>query len=723
MAIVSTAKTEVGTVKVMFGDVKIVGVDGVVRNTCVGDKVYAKEVIQTAANAVVQVQLADGRMLDLGRNSEIAMDESVLGASRAGVASTGATGDNVADIQARIAAGEDPTKITEAAAAGGNPLDAAEGTHEPVVVNQANSTGPVTSGFQTNPVAIAFEQAVPVELLPTALPLVSVRVFVEVPDRPPASDGPADVPVARNDVDAIARGTFLATGNVVTGAGTTSGTAGADTPGSEGASVTDVTGLPGKIATKDNNGVLTIEGQYGTLILNPDGNYTYNRTPGSPDGVVDTFTYTLTDGSGDKVTAKLIIDIGTPVIPGDEPGGDGAVVTVDGALILEGTHPDAKEITFVLTLDRPSTVPVDVTYEIRPGTATNPNDFFGVVSATVTIPAGVTRVDVPVKIVQDHLVEGNEGFSIVITNAVNANVNPEANTAQITIVDDDRPPVAQDDTYNMVRGQPNNFDSVLTHRDPGETAAGEDSGAGPFETLTIVPSSDDTLLPNGDIRITTAQGGTVVMHPDGTFTYNPPANLQGPDTFVYTMTDGFNGNDSATVTINPPPNEPATVRFNVTPADAQVNEAGLAIGSNPSSDSEKIQGTFTISDPDGVADIVFVTINGQQIPVGSLPGTVITTPVGMMTINSFDPNTGVVSFTYELKTPVTDVPNQPEQDLLTVTVTDNSETTSAPAILTINIIDDVPVARNDTDSVAAGSFAPESGNVITAAGTTSGAPR
>lgn len=717
MATASSAKTEVGTVKVMFGDVKIIGADGVARNTYVGDKVYAKEVIQTAANAVIQVQLADGRMLDLGRNSQLALDEGVLGASPAAVAGT--PNSDIAAAQAAIARGEDPTKVTDPAAAGGNQAAIDEASTDSVVLNQANSSGPVTAGFQTNPVSIAFEVPQPFNQLPplvpavtpAALPVVTVRVDVEIPNTPPPSDGPADRPVARTDVDFISSGFLSARGNVITGAGTSSGTAGADTPSSEPTIVSAVTSATGHLATS-NNGVLTIEGQFGVLTINPDGSYVYERKPGSPDGVVDTFTYTLKDASGDMSSANLIIDIGTPVIPGDEPGGDGAVVTVDGALILEGTHPDAKIVNFVITLDHPSTVPVEVTYEIRPATAQTPNDFFGVLTATVTIPPNATQFVVPVSIVQDHLVEGNETFNIVLTNASNATIDPEAGRAQITIVDDDRPPVAHDNTYDVVSGQPNHLSSVLP----------DDTGAGPFETLIVV-KPDGSLVGNQGLTIITAQGGTVVILSDGTFTYNPPATLKGPDSFVYTMTDTVNGvpigngTSQATVTLNPA-NEPPTVKFNVAPGADQVFEAGLAIGSNPASDSEKTHGTFTISDPNGLADIAFIAINGQQIPLNSVPGTIINTPLGVMTLDAYNPNTGVVSFTYELTKPVQDVANQPEQDLFTVTVTDNNENKSAPATLAINIVDDVPTARNDSDTIAAGTFGPESGNVITGVGTT-----
>ncbi len=78
MGTAASGTAAVGTIKVVVGDVKIVGVDGVARQAMVGDKVFAKETIQTNANAIVQVQLENGRMLDLGRDSKIALDDDVL---------------------------------------------------------------------------------------------------------------------------------------------------------------------------------------------------------------------------------------------------------------------------------------------------------------------------------------------------------------------------------------------------------------------------------------------------------------------------------------------------------------------------------------------------------------------------------------------------------------------------------------------------------------------
>ena len=51
-------------------------------------------------------------------------------------------------------------------------------------------------------------------------------------------------------------------------------------------------------------------------------------------------------------------------------------------------------------------------------------------------------------------------------------------------------------------------------------------------------------------------------------------------------------------------------------------------------------------------------------------------------------------------------------DQFTVVITDNDGDTDT-ATLTVNIVDDVPTARPDTDSIAAGQYGPVTGNVIT----------
>jgi hypothetical protein len=58
---------------------------------------------------------------------------------------------------------------------------------------------------------------------------------------------------------------------------------------------------------------------------------------------------------------------------------------------------------------------------------------------TAIIPAGASSVVIDISVVQDHFVEVNEQVTIQLTGAINATVNPTANSATITIIDDDLP--------------------------------------------------------------------------------------------------------------------------------------------------------------------------------------------------------------------------------------------------------------------------------------------
>jgi Domain of unknown function (DUF5801)/RTX calcium-binding nonapeptide repeat (4 copies)/Cadherin-like domain len=203
MATAATGNAGVGTIKIVTGDVKIIGVDGVARQAQVGDRVFARESIQTGANAIVQVQLENGRMLDLGRESKIALDNDILGPQGPAATTAPATGD-VASIQAQIAAGADPSKVAEATAAGGAPgAGGADGSGgSPVVIDQANSQGPVTSGFNTAPAGIAFDTAQDPQFINRPPVVISLRGVVSVTEEGleggnPDGDGARD----RNNPD------------------------------------------------------------------------------------------------------------------------------------------------------------------------------------------------------------------------------------------------------------------------------------------------------------------------------------------------------------------------------------------------------------------------------------------------------------------------------------------------------------------------------------------
>ena len=154
-----------------------------------------------------------------------------------------------------------------------------------------------------------------------------------------------DEPVAANDTDEVNEDDTSTDGNVITGVGTTSGNAGIDRVGADDATVTAVS-FDGTDGVEDN-GVLVIEGQYGTLEIAPDGTYTYElsaegeaalKALGDGQSLDDeVFTYTLTDSDGSTSTATLTIELNGA---NDNPG---LVVPDLGELLVECAHEDSLQ--------------------------------------------------------------------------------------------------------------------------------------------------------------------------------------------------------------------------------------------------------------------------------------------------------------------------------------------------------------------------------------------
>ncbi len=155
---------------------------------------------------------------------------------------------------------------------------------------------------------------------------------------------------------------------------------------------------------------------------------------------------------------------------------------------------------------------------------------------------------------------------------------------------------------------------------------------------------------------------------------------------------------------------------NLTPAfaggDSSVDEAGLPNGSNGGNGTATGSGSFTISAPDGGIDL---TINGVAIIVdGALTGNSVTTPLGTLTVTGFNPETGEVTYSYELSGPV----NHPDGDGRN-SVFDNFDVVLSDADgdatsgeLSVRIVDDVPKAIDDTDAVKEDGATVATGNVI-----------
>jgi VCBS repeat-containing protein len=210
--------------------------------------------------------------------------------------------------------------------------------------------------------------------------------------------------------------------------------------------------------------------------------------------------------------------------------------------------------------------------------------------------------------------------------------------------------------------------TVNAVNDPPTTV--NDAFSATEDTILSVPApgvlANDSDVDSGSITATlgaTPLNGTVVLNPDGSFSYTPNANFNGSDSFTYTATDGTSPSAPATVTINVAAvNDPPVV----------VNDAYSATEDLPL--TVPAPGVLSNdSDPDGNS----ITAGLFTPPAN---GTVTLNPNGSFTYTPNANFNGTDSFTYK--------------------ATDGVTASATAATVTINVapVNDPPVAVNDAYS-------------------------
>lgn len=66
---------EIGAVTAIIGSVMATAMDGSIRYVQVGDSVFADELISTGPDGAIEIEFADGDVMDLGRSSQAMLDE------------------------------------------------------------------------------------------------------------------------------------------------------------------------------------------------------------------------------------------------------------------------------------------------------------------------------------------------------------------------------------------------------------------------------------------------------------------------------------------------------------------------------------------------------------------------------------------------------------------------------------------------------------------------
>ncbi|MCP9787052.1 ELWxxDGT repeat protein, partial [Cyanobium sp. N5-Cardenillas] len=225
--------------------------------------------------------------------------------------------------------------------------------------------------------------------------------------------------------------------------------------------------------------------------------------------------------------------IGTPdAITGTISNDDAASFSISDVSIVEGDSGTSLAV-FTVTLSNAVAGGASVAYATANGTASAGSDYVSTAgSLNFAGTAGETQT-VSVTINGDTDVEPNESFFLNLSAPTNG-VTLADGQGLGTISNDD---VGNSDPVFVA-------DPAISIR-PGQTAT--------ITGANLVANDTD---PDGDtlsvaqFSIATSQGGSVANTAFDTYTYTPPANFTGTDTFSYVITDGFGGTANATLAIN-----------------------------------------------------------------------------------------------------------------------------------------------------------------------------
>ncbi len=279
--------------------------------------------------------------------------------------------------------------------------------------------------------------------------------------------------------------------------------------------------------TNGSNGTVTIvDATTGTVQYTPNANF--NGT--------DSYTYTVTSGG---VTETATVNV--TVNPANDP------TVIGGDTSGSGDEDEDGGITGTLTASDPDGL-TDGTYFSVTGAASNG-------TASINPATGAWSY------LPNEDYNGADSFTVTVTDdlgntttqAINLTVNPVVDIANDT--------------------QTTNEDTAVT-----SNVLTNDS----FEGTPSITA------------ITQGTNGTVTNNNDGTLTYTPNADFSGTDSYTYTVTSGG-------VT------ETATVNVTVNPTNDPTTVGGDTSGSEDE-DAGAITGTLTATDPDGLTDGTYFTV-------------------------------------------------------------------------------------------------------------------
>jgi len=475
----------------------------------------------------------------------------------------------------------------------------------------------------------------------------------------------------------------------------------------------------------------------GSVVVNSNGDYTYTPDPAFIG--TDQFVYEICDDGTPSLCAQATCYItvypdNNPPVATDDINSTLVGVPVSGNVTTNDWDPDGDNLTVTTTpVSGPSNGSVTISstgfYTYTPDPSFEGEDSFIYVTCDNGVPALCDTAEVTIEVVpittgneppvaQDDAVQTQEDVPVSGNVLVNDD-DPDGdniilNTTPLSGPDNGSVVLNPDGSFTYTPGPGFEGVDVFTYEicddatpslcDQAEVTitvlpdyngpdndppfAGDDFALTPQE----IPVSGDLLVNDFDVNgddiiinttpIFTPSNGSVLINPDGTYTYTPNPGYNGPDQFVYEICDdgtpSLCAQATCYITVYPDNNPPIAVNdFNNTLVDTPVS------GNVVTNDS----------DPDGDN----LTVNPSPIS-GPNNGTLVLTPGGSYT---YTPNPGFEgedTFTYE----VCDDGTPSLCDTATVTVSvipvtdDNDPPVANPDAYVTQ--EDVPVSGNITDN-------------------------
>src|SRR5262249_44655478 len=210
---------------------------------------------------------------------------------------------------------------------------------------------------------------------------------------------------------------------------------------------------------------------------------------------------------------------------------DGINISISDASATEG-NTGTTPMTFHVTLSKASTQTVTVDYKTVDGTALSGSDYVALSTATLSFSPGQTSKDITVMVNGDTFFEGNEVFTVNLSNPTNATILKEIGVG--TIIDDDGTP-----TISI------NSTVTVTEGNTGTTPA--------TFTVTLSNPSQSVVTVDYSTMDVTAVGGLDYVTASGRLTFAPGATTQtfnvlvkgdliveGDETFKVTLSNPSN---------------------------------------------------------------------------------------------------------------------------------------------------------------------------------------